>query len=373
MRTLGMAEGRFGWAFLLAMSILPLGVSAAQQRDQQLDFATKDPSLPSVAIIATGGTIAERIDPKTGGAIPALSGKDLVDAAPDLGKLANIGVLDVSDIDSSQMTPEQWARLSAAVDRVLVQDDIQGAVITHGTDTMAEGAYFLDVTLQTDKPVVFTGALNAASSVSPDGPGNLLDAVTQVLSPQAHDWGVTVTLNRYVNSARDARKMQTTNVQAFTSGEKGYLGYVYGGKVQRFNDRVRRVRVPLPEPLPTELPDVPFISDYAGADGRFVRHAIDTGAAGLVVDGVGAGNVDAKMYEAIQYALGKDVPVVISSRVYYGAVEPIYGDQGGGKTLVDAGAILAGDLMGSKARLLLMLGLMHHGNDADELRRLFAY
>lgn len=104
-----------------------------------------------------------------------------------------------------------------------------------------------------------------------------------------------------------------------------------------------------------------------------VRHAVDSGAqGGLVVEGVGAGNVNANVYKAIQYALGKKIPVVISSRVYYGAVEPIYGDAGGGKTLEDAGCILAGDLIGTKARLLLMLGIARYGNDTAELRKLFS-
>jgi L-asparaginase len=110
---------------------------------------------------------------------------------------------------------------------------------------------------------------------------------------------------------------------------------------------------------------------YTGADGSFVRHAADSGAQGLVVEGVGAGNVNADVYKAIQYALGKKIPVVISSRVYNGAVEPIYGDLGGGKTLEDAGCILANNLMGTKARLLLMLGITQYGNDITKLRKLF--
>lgn len=343
----------------------------AQEVSPKLDIVINKPGLPMVAIVTTGGTIAEKTDPKTGAAVPAVSGKDLVAAVPRLKSLANIAILDFSNIDSSQMTPKIWARLSKAVDGLLARDDIVGAIITHGTDTMAQGAYFLDVTLKTDKPVVFTGALNDASSAEFDGPFNMTNAVIQVLSKHSRNWGVTVTLNRFVNSARDVRKTDTTNVQTFSSGEKGYLGYVFGTDVTRFNDRVRRIRLALPNKAPGKLPDVPFISMYAGSDGRFIRHAVDTGARGLVVEGVGAGNVDAAMFEAIKYARAKDIPVVISSRVYYGAVEPIYGDKGGGKMLLDAGCILAGDLVGTKARLLLMIGLLHYGNDAAKLSALF--
>jgi len=346
-------------------------LAAAEQQAPKLEFASLNPSLESVAIVATGGTIAERVDPKTGGAVPAVSAQDLVAAVPGLSDLANIGVYQFSNIDSSQMAPADWARLSVALDKILARPDVRGAIVTHGTDTMADGAFFVDVALKSDKPVVFTGAMNDASSRNPDGPGNIHNAVVQVLSPNAQNWGVSVSLNRYVNSARHVRKTQTTNVQTFNSGEKGYLGYVYHGQVQRLNDRLHRVRLPLSDPLPDTLPDVPLIMAYAGSDGRLLRHAVDTGAKGLVVNGVGAGNVNADVFKAIQYALSKDIPVVVATRVYHGSVQPIYGDAGGGETLVKAGCILAGDLPAAKARLLLMLGLMKHGNDLDALRQLF--
>lgn len=347
------------------------GAVNAEQKKQKLDFASQKPDLSSVAVLATGGTIAERTDSKSGGAVPAVSAKDLVAAVPGLSKLANIGVLQFSNVDSSQMTPMNWARLSARLDDVLSREDISGAIVTHGTDTMSDGAFFVDTTLNSNKPVVFTGAMNDASSPNPDGAGNIYDAVIQVLSPNAQNWGVSVTLNRYINSARHVRKTQTTNVQTFNSGEKGYLGYVFNNHVQRFNDRLHRVRIPLPEPLPDTLPDVPLIMAYAGSDGRLLRHAIDTGAKGIVVNGVGAGNVNADLFEAIKYALAKDIPVVIATRVYHGSVEPIYGDAGGGDTLQKAGCILAGDLPATKARLLLMIGLLHHGADPEALSELF--
>ncbi len=350
------------------------GVLAADDTSgaPKLNVITNKAGLPTVAIITTGGTIAEKSSREAGGDVPAVSGRALVDAIPGLAARANIAVLNFSDIDSSQMTPQHWARLSKVTDDVLARDDIAGAIITHGTDTMDGAAYFLDVTLTSDKPVVFTGAMNDASSLVPDGPANILDAVTQVLSPNARDWGATVTLNHFVNSARDVRKTQTTNVQTFMSGEKGYLGYVFGNTVVRINDRVRRVRLALPDGAAARLPDVPLLASYAGADGRFVRFAAENGADGLVIEGVGAGNVDANVYKAIKSVLARNIPVVISSPVYYGAVEPIYADEGGGKTLQMAGCILAGDLMAGKARLLLMIGLAVYGNDHAKLARLFA-
>ena len=366
------------WSRALLCCIVTLGLShllSAAARAQASGAATdpdtltivvNDRSLPGIVVVTTGGTIAEKAD-KSGGAVPAVSGQALVAAVPELKQVANLGVYAFSNIDSSQMTPEMWARLSRTVDRILARPDVTGVVVTHGTDTMAEGSFFLDVTLLSDKPVVFTGAMNDASSLDPDGPANIYHAVVQAGSPDATGWGVTVSLNRYINSARAVRKTQTTNVQTFKSGERGYLGYIFGGKVQRLRDRIDRVRVPLTD----SLPRVDFIATYAGDDGSLVRHAVDSGARGLVVEGVGAGNVNADVFEAIEYALSRDIPVVITTRVYYGAVEPIYGDLGGGATLQKSGAILAGDLDGPKARLLLMLGLARYGNDPQRLTELF--
>ena len=325
--------------------------------------------LPTVAVITTGGTIAEKIDPATGGAVPALTGKTLLETIPELAKVAKIKVIQYSNIDSSQMTPEMWAGLSKTVDEVIAAPSIKGAVVTHGTDTMAEGSYFLDLTLKTDKPVVFVGAMRDVSEVSPDGPANIRDAIIQVCSDNSRDWGVTVTLNQYINSARDVRKTNSTNVQTFNSGEKGYLGYIAMGRVYRFHDRHDRQRFPLPDRLPKVL----LLTTFAGDDGRLLGNAVEQGAEGIVIEGVGAGNVNAQVYGAVEYALKKGVAVVIATRVYHGGVFPIYGDQGGGKTLQRAGAVLGGDLTGPKARILLMLALPYVKGDRARLKDFFKH
>jgi L-asparaginase len=331
-----------------------------------LATAAQAAQLPLVAIITTGGTIAQKTDPKTGGAVPAVSGDDLIAAVPDLTKVARIKVVPVVNIDSSHMTPEIWVKVSRAVDKELADPQVVGAVVTHGTDTMAEGAFFLDLTVTSKKPVVFVGAMRDASAVSPDGPANILNAVIQAVSPQARDWGVTVTLNQYVNAAWDVVKTQTTNVQTFNSGERGYLGYIQGGRVIRFHARGPRITFP----IPPKLPKVAFLSTFAGDDGSLARYAVDSGAEGLVVEALGAGNVNPQVYKAIKYALGKGVAVVITTRVLRGAVEPIYGDLGGGLTLQKDGCILGGYLHGPKARLLLMLALPQVKSTA-ELKKYF--
>ncbi len=330
-------------------------------------FSYSQAELPNVTIVTTGGTIAEKADPKTGAVVPALSGKDLIEAVPGLSKIAKIEVVNFSNIDSSQMTPDMWAQLSKKVDSILKDPKIAGVVVTHGTDTMAEAAYFLELTLKSNKPVVFVGAMRDASDLSPDGTANILNAVTQVCLKAAQNWGVTVTMNQYICSARDVRKTRTTNVQTFTSGEKGYLGYISMGKIFRYNERPQSMKFPIPK----ELPKVYLISEYAGSDGSLIRYAVDSGAKGIVVDAVGAGNVNAKTNAAIKYALGKGVAVVITSSVYYGGVFPIYGGEGGGATLEREGAILAGDLTAPKARILLMLSLPYVNGDMIKLKEIF--
>lgn len=322
---------------------------------------TKQLTLPTVVVVTTGGTIAEKESPKKGGAVPALSGQVLVKAVPGLDRLANIHVVQFSNIDSSHMTPELWRNLSEKVDEILQGPQVKGVVVTHGTDTMAEGAYFLDVTLTSTKPVVFVGAMRDASDLSPDGPANIYNAVVQVTSKEAQKFGVTVTLNQYINSARYVRKTETTNVQTFNCGENGYLGYIAMGEVHTFHTRIPAVKLSRPK----KLAQVVLLKTYAGDDGNFIRYAVDKGAQGIVVEAVGAGNVNEDVFAAIHYALSKKVVVAIATRVFNGAVYPIYGDVGGGKALQKAGAILVGDMTSQKARLLLMLALSNKASIED--------
>ncbi len=316
--------------------------------------------LPLVVVVSTGGTISSTTK-AGGGAVPTITGESLVADVPGLSKVARIKVVDLCKIDSSQMNTEIWTKLSRAVDQALADEGVAGVVVTHGTDTMAEGAFFLDITLQSKKTVVFTGAMRDASSPGAEGSYNILNAVIIAASNQAKGWGVVVCLNDYINSARYVMKTQTSNVQTFNSGQRGYLGYAYNGKVYRWVERPQRIRLPLPE----ILPKAPLISTFAGDDGSLIRHAVDLGAKGVVIEALGSGNVNAQVFDAVKYALSKDVAVVITSRVIHGGVWPVYGDAGGGATLQKAGCILGGDLPGPKARLLLMLALARGINGKD--------
>lgn len=325
--------------------------------------------LPLVAVVTTGGTIAEKIDPETGAAVPALTGDDLVKSIPGIKDIARLQVFPLCNIDSSQMTPTIMLSLAQKVNDLANDPQFTGIIVTHGTDTMEETSYFLDLVLQTDKPVIFVGAQRNASDPAPDGPGNLANAVIQSVSPDARGLGVTVAMNQYACSARDVRKTHTDNVMTFKSMESGFIGYIDFGKFTLFRRPVKRAQIPLPKE-DAALPDVMLFTMYAGADGKYVRKAVDEGIDGVVIAGFGLGNVNASVYEAVRYARSKNVPVVISSRCYDGRTYPLYGGPGGGKTLSDEKVIFSGGLIPSKARIMLLLGLTTT-RDMERLNALF--
>ena len=322
--------------------------------------------LPLVVVVTTGGTIAEKADPKTGALVPAVSGADLLGAVPGLDKLARLEVQEFSNIDSSHMTPYLWAGLSRQVAQILARPEVAGVVITHGTDTMAQAAFFLDVTLAPAKPVVMVGAMRGASDLSPDGPANIYGAVLQAASPLARGWGVTVTLNQYVWAARCVEKTRTSTVQTFDCGWRGYLGTIMGGRLLPYNQRPAQPHLPLPE----RMARTPLLTTFPGDDGSLIRAAVNQGAQGLVIEALGQGNVNPLVFAAVKEALAAGVTVVITSRVPYEPVAAGYGDVGGGAQLKEAGAILSRELRGPKARLLLMLALPQV-KDRDKLRALF--
>jgi len=308
---------------------------------------------PTVAVVATGGTIAMKLDPATNAPVPAVSGEDLIAAVPKLKEIANVRVVEFSNIPSDYMGPDRWPNLTRKVEEVLADPSVVGVVISHGTDTLDQTAYFLDLTLKSDKPVVAVGAQRNASERDTDGPRNLLNAVRQVLAEDSKGKGVTVTMNSYINAARYARKTHTSNVQTFTSGDVGALGYVDEDRVVYYYTSPRRQHVPLPE----RMPRVDLLAMYAGTDGSHVRHAADTGAEAIVVEGYGFGNMNEAMHDAIKYAVDKGVPVIVATKVENGRALPLYGFKGGGKTLQNVGAVYAGNLSGDKARVLTLLVL----------------
>ena len=254
--------------------------------------------LPTVAVLSTGGTIAGKQDPVKGGYVVALSGEDLVSAVPSIKKIAQIQVEQISNIGSYDMTPKIWVRLAGRVNELLAKPEVAGIVVTHGTDTLEETAYFLDLTTISMKPVILVGAQRPASDPDSDGPRNLVDAVRVAVAPEAVSKGVMVVMNGQINVARDVTKTNTSQVETFRGLEFGELGVVDAEKVRFYRAPLRRQTFPV-ESL-TQLGRVDIVTSYAGADGLLIRSLVRDGSVqGLVIAGLGLGDVTSLMFDAI--------------------------------------------------------------------------
>src|SRR5215472_15998997 len=255
--------------------------------------------LPKVAVLSTGGTIASKQDPAKGGYVPALSGEELVAAVPAIKKIAQIQVEQISNIPSPDMTPEIWLRLSGRVNELLARPEITGIVVTHGTDTLEETAYFLDLTTAGVKPVILVGAQRPASDPDSDGPRNLLDAVRVAIAPEAASKGVLVVMNVQINAARDVTKTNTNRVETFRGMEFGQLGVADTEIVRFYRAPLRRQTFAVDGK--TQLGRVDIVMSYAGADGLVIRSLLRNDAMrGLVIAGMGLGDTPSLMFDAIR-------------------------------------------------------------------------
>lgn len=311
-------------------------------------------NVPLCQLIATGGTIAMKIDPVRGGPVPALSGADLLAAVPALAHVTRLEVRELFNLPSDHMDATHWVRLKQAVDEALTRPDITGVIVSHGTDTLEETAWFLDLAIDSDKPVVLVGAQRNASVPDFDGPRNLLNAARVCADPGARGTGVMVAMNSQIHAAREVSKTHTSDVEAFKSGDFGLLGVIDEDRVVFSRQPTRRLHLPLREGA---LPRVEIVPMFAGARGDLLRAAVTLGARGIVVQALGLGNVNADVLAAVKEAVAQGVAVAIATRVPNGRVRPVYGFEGGGLSLRAAGAVFADNLSPHKARILLMLAL----------------
>jgi L-asparaginase len=311
----------------------------------------------TVVVVSTGGTISMRPDPETGKLVPAVKGEELVEmlAWPEAPALT---LDDFVRVPSFDVHGELALRLAERVRGHVARDDVAGVVVTHGTDTMEETVYLLDRLLETEKPVVLTGAQRAADERDTDGPRNLRAAVSVAVSPDARGRGAVICFAGEVHAAREATKVDTAAVRAFASPGYGPLGHV-DADVVAFHRRPER-RPPLPAPS-GPLPRVDLVALHAGADATFLRAALAAGARGIVLEATGRGNAHEQVVPGVREAVADGVPVVVASRCATGRVAPVYG-RGGGKDLAEAGALFAGDLAARKARVLLQLALAAGAN-----------
>lgn len=328
--------------------------------------------LPRVVIIFTGGTIVSQYSAERGGFVPALTGTQFVETIFKRSHIARIEVEQFSNISSCNLTPDLWLKLSRRINELLTDPDLAGVVVTHGTDTLEETSYFLDLTITSDKPVVVVGAQRAASEPDSDGSRNLLDGVRVAVSPKAIGKGTLVVMNGQINAARDATKTSTVNVDTFKSLVFGALGIVDSQAVRFYRAPLRRQTISLD---PTDrLGNIEIVLHYVGATGRIISSLLQDSDAldGLVVAATGLGHVSEAMYDAIAEVRSRDIPVVISTRVYTGRVMDLYANKGQGISLRELGCIFADNLSPQKARILLMMALTQT-RSSEHLQQYFAY
>jgi L-asparaginase len=305
-----------------------------------------------VHIIFTGGTISMRVDPGTGAAVPALSGQEIVALVPGIEKLARLTLEDYARLPGPHVTPFWMWRLKDRVAAVLEDPAVDAVVLTHGTDTLEETSYLLDLTLDSPKPVVFCGAMRTVSQRGWDGPANLMAAVRTAVHARSRGRGVLIAVGGEVHAAAEATKRHAQHLRAFHS-PRGPLAVIARGRIVYRREAARPARLAAPRLVPA----VDLHKMAAGVDDGLLRASLGRGVRGLVIEATGAGNVPPAAMAGVRAALAGRVPVVLVTRCAGGLVTPAYGYDGGGRVLRDLGVIFGGELPGQKARIKLMVAL----------------
>jgi len=349
---------RPGSALLFALSIALLAPAPARAQD-----------VPRVRLVATGGTISN----KTGGRLTA---EELVQSMPGIERYAKPEFEQFSNLASSELTLDQWLALAKRLNEIFRTDPgIAGLVVTSGTDTLEELAYFLDLTVRSDKPVVVVGSMRNPSTLGYEGAANLLEGFRVAASPDARGKGALVVLNDEINAAREATKTDALRLNTFQTRGYGILGVVDGDRVAFYRAPLKRqaARSEFDVTSVTTLPRVDVILVYQGADGDLIKAAADAGARGIVIAGAGAGATSGTQPAGIDYATKKGVFVVTTTRAGSGRIAAGRGGRGGaaGPPPEESRRRIAGeDLAPVKARVLLMLALTRT-SDPAEIQRMF--
>lgn len=318
---------------------------------------------PRILLLATGGTISMREDPERGGAVPRLSGEEIVRMVPGIGEVARLEVREFGRYPGPHMTIERMWELRGEI-LAAIGAGFEGVVVTHGTDTIEETAYLLDRSLPSAVPVTVTGAMRNSSELSWDGPINLMSAVEVAASPESRGRGTVVVMDERMVQGAEVVKTHTEEFGTFQSPNWGPLGIVDKGHVLYYRESRRK---------PTLSPDAPvtpvdLVKVVAGADSRLIEASLDSGARGIVLEALGRGNVPPEVVAGVRRWTGAGRPVVVTSRSLRGRVLDTYAYAGGGHELREMGAIFADHLTGQQARIELMLALGAFGGDVDRVR-----
>lgn len=309
--------------------------------------------MKKILIVFTGGTFSMIMDDESGGVAPRFSGEELLKMIPGAKELAEISCYDFGKYPGPHMTPEIMLELSKRIKEKLNQKKYSGIIVTHGTDTLEETAYLLNLTIKNEIPIVVTGSLKNSSSQDWDGPKNLTDSIAVCLNDNSKNMGVLVCMHGEINAASEVTKIFSDEVNSFQSLDFGSLGFVQDGKVV-YNRLPRHL-----ENIATDkiITNVDMLTVYAGMDEKFFKLSADSGVKGLVVEALGIGNVPPKTFNGIKYVIDKGIPIVLVSRCPAGETDYIYSYPGAGKHLHDLGVIFSDYLNGQKARIKLMLAL----------------
>jgi L-asparaginase len=335
-------------------------------------------TLPHIHFLATGGTISNR----EGGRLTA---DDLVRTMPDVGRYARLTSEQFSNVASSELTVDQWLQLSRRINDLFAADSaLAGIVVTSGTDTLEETAFFLHLTVRDPRPVVVVGAMRNASAIGYEGPANLLEGVRVAAEPAARDKGVLVVLNDEINSARDVTKTDAHRLQTFQSRTHGLLGVVDTDRVVFFRQPLQRhtAHSEFDVSQVKELPRVDVMMVYQSAPGDLIKAAVDAGAKGLVMATAGAGATSGTQNQGLDYAAEHGVIIVTSTRTGAGRIAPPQARDERRRGQADAQptraqlrrramTVAAEDHIPVKARVLLMLALTRT-TDRDQIQRMFS-
>lgn len=314
--------------------------------------------MKKVAVVFNGGTISMKVDERIKAAVPSLTGEEIMAMVTGIESYAEVESYSFSSKPSPHMTIDNMLELSKFIKKLINRDDIDGVVLTHGTDTLEETAYFLDLTIDTEKVIVVTGAMRSSSELGYDGPFNLATSICTAISEDAKGRGVLVCFNGELNSASEVTKANSMALNAFKTPNFGPIGIVDNNKVLFYRNTIKH-KIYNVESIKG---NVALIKCFAGMESDLIDFLIEKGYKGIVIEALGRGNVPPDMLKGIKRALNEGIPVVVVSRCFEGRVYESYGYKGGGKMLKDLGVLFEESIPGQKARIKLIVALSSEGD-----------
>lgn len=324
--------------------------------------------MKNIAVVFNGGTISMKVDKKLKAAVPGLTGEEIMSMITGIERFAKVTSYTFSSLPSPHITPDIMLELSNFIQELANREDIDGIVVTHGTDSLEETAYFVDLTLKTHKPVIFTGSMRSSSELGYDGPFNLATSICTAIAEESKNRGVIVCFNGELNSASEVIKSNSMALNAFKTPNFGPIGIVDNNRVIFYRNNIVRSSIS----INSVNNKVSLIKCAAGMDSRFIDFCIAEGDDGIVIEGMGRGNIPPLMVDGIERAINKGIAVVIVSRCQEGRVYDSYGYHGGGKELRNLGTIFGDTLSGQKARIKLIVALSYT-KDINKVRDIFEH